>query len=109
MALTIAEIMSKVPEAFVPEKAAGVSAVVHFKFTGAEAGEWNAVIRDGKCEVAQGIPHARPTITITVDSEDYKRMLAGQMDAAAAFMAGKLKVQGDADLAMRLTKMFMMK
>ncbi len=34
MPLTIAELMEKMPGAFLPEKATGVDAVVHFKFTG---------------------------------------------------------------------------
>ena len=56
MPLTVSELMEKMPGAFIPEKAQGVDAVIHFKFTGEEAGEWNATIKDGKVDVAQGIP-----------------------------------------------------
>ena len=53
MPLTVAELMEKMPGAFIPEKAQGVDATIQFKFTGAEAGEWNATIKDGKVDVAQ--------------------------------------------------------
>ena len=53
MPLTIAQLMEKMPGAFLPEKAPGLDAVIHFKFSGEEPGEWNAVIKDGKCAVNQ--------------------------------------------------------
>jgi hypothetical protein len=37
MPLTVAELMEKMPGAFIPEKAQGVDAVIQFKFTGSEA------------------------------------------------------------------------
>lgn len=106
MPLTITELMEKMPGAFIPEKAAGVDAVIHFKFTGAEAGEWNAVIKDGKCEVAQGIPRKQPTMTLTADSGDYIKLFTGELDGMQAFMQGKIKLGGDLNLAMKLMQMF---
>ena len=38
MPLTISDLMSKMPGAFLPEKAVGLDAVIQFKFTGAEPG-----------------------------------------------------------------------
>jgi putative sterol carrier protein len=106
MPLSITDLMSKMPGAFVPEKAQGVDAVIHFKFTGAEPGEWNAVIKDGKCEVAQGIPSKAPTMTLTADSADYVKIFTGELDGMAAFMQGKIKLGGDLNLAMKLMQMF---
>jgi hypothetical protein len=54
MPLTIADLMSKMPSAFVPEKAQGLDTVLQFKFTGAEPGDWYAEIKDGKVNVQQG-------------------------------------------------------
>lgn len=106
MPLTIANIMSRMPGAFVPEKAAGVNAVIHFKFTGAEAGEWHAIIKDGACEVAEGAPSEPATMTLTADSGDYINLITGELDPMKAFMTGKLKFQGDLNLAMKMTQMF---
>ena len=106
MAPTVAEIMSRLPQAFVSDRTAGIEAVVHFKITGAEAGEWNAVIREGKCEVAQGLPRSRPTITLSADSADFCRLAAGELDPAGAFMEGRIALVGDLGQARRLLGMF---
>ena len=105
MPLTIADLMSKMPGAFLPEKAPGLDAVIQFKFTGEEAGDWYAVIKDGKVEVKQG-EHDAPKMTLTADSSDYVKIFTGEIDGMQAFMQGKLKLAGDLNLAMKLTQMF---
>jgi putative sterol carrier protein len=105
MSLTVAQLMEKMPGAFIPEKAAGLDAVIQFKFTGAEAGDWYAVIKDGKVDVSKG-EHASPKMTLTADSGDYVKIFSGELDGMQAFMQGKLKLAGDLNLAMKLTQMF---
>ena len=106
MPLTIADLMEKMSGALIPEKAAGVDAVIHFKFTGPEAGEWNAVIRDGRADLARGIPNSKPTMTLTADSSDFINILTGELDGMHAFMQGKIKLAGDLNLAMKMMQMF---
>lgn len=105
MPLTVADLMSKMPGAFIPEKAAGLDAVIQFKFTGAEPGEWNAIIKDGKVDVQQGT-HPAPKMTLTADSGDYVKIFTGELDGMKAFMEGKLKLAGDLNLAMKMMQMF---
>jgi len=106
MPVTISDLMTKMPGAFIPEKATGVDAVVQFKFTGTEPGDWNAVIKEGKCIVAEGIPQVKPTMTLTADSADYVKIFTGELDGMQAFMQGKIKLAGDLNLAMKLMQMF---
>ena len=108
MPLSVADLMSKMPAAFIPEKAAGLDAVIQFKFTGPEAGDWYAVVKDGKVEVSPGT-HASPKMTLTADSSDYVKIFTGELDGMQAFMQGKLKLAGDLNLAMKLTQMFKIK
>jgi putative sterol carrier protein len=108
MPLTVADLMSKMPGAFQPEKAPGLDAVIQFKFTGAEAGDWYATIKDGKVVTAQGV-HASPKMTLTADSSDYVKIFTGEIDGMQAFMQGKIKLAGDLNLAMKLTQMFKIK
>jgi len=109
MPLTISQLMEKMPGAFLPEKAVGVNATIHFKFTGEEAGEWNAKIADGKVFVAQGAPSDAATMTLTADSSDYVKLLTGELDGMQAFMQGKLKLGGDLNLAMKMMNFFKIK
>jgi putative sterol carrier protein len=108
MALTIETLMSKMPGAFLPEKAAGLDAVIQFKFTGAEAGEWHTTIKGGKVSVEKGV-HPAPKMTLTADSDDYAKIFTGELDGMKAFMLGKIKLTGDLNLAMKLTQMFKIK
>ena len=109
MPLTVSQLMEKMPGAFIAEKAQGVNAVIHFKFTGAEAGDWNATIADGKVAVAKGVPSQPVAMTLTADSEDYVKLFTGELDGMQAFMQGKLKLGGDLNLAMKMMQMFKIK
>ena len=42
--------------------------------------------------------------TITLSLDDLKSMLAGELSPTAAFMQGKLKVEGDMSIAMALSQ-----
>ena len=108
MPLTVTDLMSKMPGAFIPEKAVGLDAVIQFKFTGTEAGEWYAVIKDGKVNVSHGT-HDSPKMTLTADSGDYVKIFTGELDGMSAFMQGKLKLGGDLNLAMKMMQMFKIK
>ena len=105
MPLTVEQLMEKMPGAFIPEKAQGVDAVIQFKFTGAESGDWVATIKDGKVEVGRGTAPS-PKMTLTADSSDYVKIFTGELDGMQAFMQGKIKLAGDLNLAMKLMQMF---
>jgi hypothetical protein len=44
----------------------------------------------------------RPTTTITVDPQGYRKLRAGEIQAHEAFMSGLIQVEGDMQLAMQL-------
>ena len=44
--------------------------------------------------------------TIKVDWDDFMKLAQGQLDPAMAFMSGKLKVEGDMGVAMKLQSLF---
>jgi putative sterol carrier protein len=105
MPSSIKSTMQHMPEAFIPEKAQGVDAVVQFQFSGAEAGDWVVHIHGGRCEVSPGrAEHA--ALTFAADSADFLAVLNGEMDGMRAFMQGKLQLAGDLGLAMRLLGFF---
>ena len=105
MGLTVTELMSKMPKAFLPEKAPGLGAVIQFNFSGAEAGDWFATIKTDICTVEKGA-HPSPKMTLSSDSDDYVKIFTGELDGMQAFMGGKLKLAGDLNLAMKLMTMF---
>lgn len=104
----INEFMTRLPESFQPEKAAGLDATLQFMLTGAEAGEWYAVIKDSKCSVVRGTTPS-PKITVTMDSMDFMKLLTGQLDGIQAFMQGKIRLAGDMNLAIKMMNFFIPK
>ncbi len=105
---TVEEVILNHEKAFRPEKAEGVDADVQYKLTGEEGGDWIIGIHNGKCTVAKGV-HPNPKMTMTADAHEFRDILLGKMDGMMAFMQGKLQLQGDLNLAMKLTSFFKMK
>lgn len=103
--ISIQTLMDKVVRAFQPEKAAGVDVRVQFHLTGAQGGDWVAVIRDQKLSVEQGTT-PNPTLSFSADTADIMNMFTGKLNPVQAYMTGKVQVQGDMGLAMRLANMF---
>jgi hypothetical protein len=100
----------RVPEALSkhPEKAADMAAVYQFKISGPDGGTWTA---DLKSTPPTCVPGAvgTPQCTIEASDSDFRTMIEGGMQAAMQlFFSGKLKVQGDPNLATKLSKLLQM-
>jgi putative sterol carrier protein len=104
---TVRETFDAMPGRFRPDKAAGTSAVIQYDIAGDGGGTWHAVIKDGTCTVQSG-PAPSPNLTLKIAGQDWLDMLSGKQSGQMLFMSGKLKVQGDMGLAMRLGSMFSM-
>jgi len=101
------DLFDKMPAAFNPAAAEGVTAVIQIELTGDNAGTWVINIADGKVDVSKD-PVEDPTMTLTMDSNDYTDMVSGTLNPMNAFMQGKIKLAGDMGLAMKFQSMFKM-
>ncbi len=106
--LAVKELILNHEKAFLPEKAAGIEAVIQYNLTGDEGGEYIINIKDGACTVEEGTADA-PTMTLTADGRYFGDVLLGKEDGMKGFMQGKLKLAGDLNLAMKLTSFFKMR
>jgi len=105
--ISVKEMVYNHEKAFRPEVAEGVNAVIQYRLTGEEGGDYIINIQDGKCTVAEGIAE-NPTMTLTADGRDFGDVLLGKVNGMQYFMMGKLKLAGDLNLAMKLTTFFKM-
>jgi putative sterol carrier protein len=101
----IQTMMQKVINAFQPDKAAGVDAQVQLHLTGEPSGDWVATIRNQQLTVQPGVT-PNPNLTFRADSQDVVRLFTGQINPMQAYMQGKVQMQGDMGLAMRMAGMF---
>jgi len=87
-----------------PEVAKTVNGVFLFQITkGSEKKAWTVNLKDnvGVHEGAQG----KPDVTITVDDADYLGMAMGKLNPQQMFMQGKLKMQGNMGLVLKLQEL----
>jgi putative sterol carrier protein len=105
MAHTIESLIAMVPKTL-PAQAKSADTIVQLVVTGTQAGEWNAVLKDGRVSVVKGT-HPTPELTITADTADILAVANGQLDPVKALMQGKAKVKGDLTEAISLAKIFM--
>ena len=88
-----------------PSKLAGMKATFQFVVTGDGGGEWNVVVADGKAAIAAGKAE-NPSIVLTASTADWLALMNGDLNGQTAFLTGKLKIQGDMTLAMKLESFF---
>mgnify|MGYP000181160971 CR=1 FL=1 len=88
-----------------PREASDLEAVVQFKVTGDEPGDYFLDIAQGRCKAYEG-EHPDPTLTIHTPSDVWMAISNGEMNGAAAMMTGKYSIQGNLGLLMRFDKLF---
>lgn len=90
-----------------PAKAAGMTAVYQFVMTDVPEGVVHADISNGQVMVKAGAS-PNPSITFSASTSDWLALLQGQLNGQMAFLTGKLKIQGDMTLALKLQSLFRM-
>ena len=103
--LTVKGIFERIPEAFQADKAAGLDVVFQFKISGPGGGDWQVVVKDGACEVMEGV-HERPTTTVKMGDGDFIQLISGKLNAMSAYTSGKLKIEGDLMKSQLIEKLF---
>ena len=102
---TAAEIFKEMPNRFDASKAKDANFSILFDLSGDNGGQWYAKIADGKCDTGEGAID-NPKATIRMDATDYVKMTSGELNPMAAFMSGKVKVEGDLSAVMQLQSLF---
>jgi putative sterol carrier protein len=80
------------------ERTRGLRATYRFDVDG--AGSWLVAVDDGTVAVSE--IDADADCVIAVSEETLLRIVRGEQNAMGAFLTGKIRVEGDAGLAMRL-------
>ena len=84
-----------------PANAADLDAVIQLDLDGDTGGNWTLVMKDGSLDINEG-NHADPDLTLTTAATDWLDVVNGNTNPMALFMQGKIKIEGDMQLAMKL-------
>jgi putative sterol carrier protein len=82
-----------------------VNATIQFNLTGDNGGLFWLRIADGKCEAGEGAADS-PKMTLKASADDYYAVVTGALNPTQAVFTGKIKIEGDMMLAMKLPGMF---
>ena len=102
---TVKEFFQLLPGRLDSDAAEDVDAVYQFDLSGAQGGQYILTIREGACQVAEGM-HADPHVVLSLAGEDCIKILMGQLSGPAVATSGRLKISGDIGLAMQLKALF---
>lgn len=100
----VAKAVQAMQEKFNPAAAAGLDLVFGFNITD-EDKHFSLIVKDGTCDLQEG-ENPDANCTLVLDSETLKGIVSGETDGMQAFMAGKLRAEGDMMLAMKLGELF---
>lgn len=105
MTLTVGELFDQLPGRLRAEAAAGLECILQWQLTDLDPGVWSVEIKDGQGRlIPGGVPE--PDTTFTTTSEIWLAIAEGRQDAMKTFMVGKMKVEGDMTLALRVPELF---
>jgi putative sterol carrier protein len=102
---TVKEFLQLLPGRLNLDAAEDLDVVYQFDLSGAQGGQYILTIRDGVCQVLEGM-HADPHVVLSMAGEDCIKILKGQLSGPAVAMSGRLKISGDIGLAMQLKALF---
>jgi putative sterol carrier protein len=102
---TVKEFLQLLSSRLNSDAAENLDVVYQFDLSGAQSGRYFLTIRDGACQVEEGM-HADPHVVLSMAGEDCIKILNGQLSGSAVAMSGRLKISGDIGLAMQLKALF---
>ena len=84
------------------DKLASINAIYEFQIQGENGGTWSLdlTVPGGQVSAAST---GKATCTVTMQDENFVKMVTGQLNPQMAFMTGKIKVAGNMGLALKLS------
>jgi len=100
-------VFARMPRMYSPDRAAGWTGDIRYELTYPRAATrtWTVTCGPDRASVREGaVPGADLTIKLGV--ADFLRVAAGELDPAKALLSGRMDLEGDFAVALRLAAMF---
>ncbi|MCC7447223.1 MAG: SCP2 sterol-binding domain-containing protein [Anaerolineae bacterium] len=105
---SVQQIFENMCQGFRADKAVGDKAVIQFDFSGDGGGKYWVKVAEGTCAAGSGAAPENVDMTLLSTADDWVKISNGELNPMTAFMQGKVKVQGNMGLAMKLQTWFAM-
>ena len=103
--VSIKPIFEALPSSLNKTAAQDANAVYQFNLSGEGGGQFIVAIKNGECTVKEGVIPA-PDATIWATAADYMNIVAGTYPFGLAYINGRLKIEGNLRLVLRLGAYF---
>ena len=84
------------------DKVSNINAIYEFQINGPEGGTWSLDLTVPGGQVTNGST-GKANCTVTMQDENFVKLVTGKLNPQLAFMTGKLKVAGNMGLALKLS------
>jgi putative sterol carrier protein len=100
-------VFARMPRMYRPERAAGWAGDIRYELTDSRGAHraWTVTCGPERASVRAGSA-PDPDLTIKVGVADFLRVAAGELDPAKALLSGRMDLEGDFAVALRLAAMF---
>jgi putative sterol carrier protein len=105
-ATNVQEVFDNMCSRFQPEKAGKESATFSFDLTGDDGGHYWTKISAGSCDAGAGDPPVTADVTIVTSAADFLGLINKTLSAMPAFMQGRVKIQGNMGMALKMMNWF---
>lgn len=97
----LAGIFDQMVQRIDPKKIEGMNATIQFDLSGDNGGQYWLKLADGAATAGSGTVDGAK-MTLKASADDFISMMNGGINPMQAFMSGKVKIQGDTTLALKL-------
>ncbi len=106
MFTSITDMFDKLQERFNPDKARGDKALIAFELGGEGGGSFWLQVNDGTLNVGEGTPPTEADAILRAEAADLMKIMGGELNPMMAFMSGKVKVERNMGMVMKLMGWF---
>jgi putative sterol carrier protein len=103
---SVTEMFEKLRERFIPEKARGDNGLIAFELSGEGGGNFWLQVSDGALNMGAGTPPAEADAILRAEATDLMKIMSGELNPMMAFMSGKVKVDRNMGMVMKLMGWF---
>lgn len=104
-AISVKPVFESMPFSLNKETAKDANVVYQVNLSGEGGGQFAVAIKQGACTVEEGVTPT-PDVTVSASATDYINIVTGSYPFGLAFINGRLKVDGDLRLLIRMGKYF---
>jgi putative sterol carrier protein len=103
---TIEEVFNSIQVEFRPQKAKGERAIFQLNLSGADNGIYWIKVEEESCLGGKGEAPTNPDVILSIDAEDWLKIINAEINPVTAYLQGKLNVRGNRKLALKLQGWF---